>query len=93
MTDNANEGSKSTTENTADEERSITVSRVIEAPSERVYEAFLTPNDMAVWAPPEGFRAEVQEAEAEEGGSFRIENIGEKAWNNTPTRSKVPTRN
>lgn len=77
MKDNPNEGDGSTTENTADEERSITVNRVIEAPPERVYEAFLNPDDMAVWSPPEGFRAEVQEVEPEEGGSFRIENIGE----------------
>ncbi|GAA0255588.1 SRPBCC domain-containing protein [Haladaptatus pallidirubidus] len=77
MTDNVKEDDASTTENSADEGRSITVSRVIEAPTERVYEAFLTPDDIAVWSPPEGFRAEVQEVEPEEGGSFRVENIGE----------------
>lgn len=77
MRDNANEDDASTTENAADQGRSITVNRVIEAPTERVYEAFLTPDDIAVWSPPEGFRAEVQEVEPEEGGSFRVENIGE----------------
>lgn len=77
MSDNPNEGDTSTTENMANEEQSITVSRVIEAPPERVYEAFLTPDDMAVWVPPEGFRADGQEVESEKGGSFRIENIGE----------------
>lgn len=78
MTDNANEGDAATAENTADEERSITVNRVIKASPERVYDAFLTPDDMAAWAPPEGFRADVREVEPEEGGSFRIENIGEE---------------
>ncbi|QLG26726.1 SRPBCC domain-containing protein [Halorarum halophilum] len=77
MTDDPNEGDAATTENTPDEERSITVNRVIEAPAERVYEAFLTPADIAVWAPPDGFRADVQEVEPEEGGSFRVENVGE----------------
>lgn len=77
MTDNANEGEASTAETTADEERSITASRVIEAPPERVYVAFLNPDDIAVWSPPEGFSADVQEVEPEEGGSFRIENIAE----------------
>ena len=77
MTDNATEDDTSSTENPADEGQSITVNRVIEAPTERVYEAFLTPDDIAMWSPPEGFRAEVQEVEPEEGGSFRVENIGE----------------
>ena len=78
MTDNPHEGDTATTENMRNEERSITASRVIKASPERVYEAFLTPGDMAVWAPPEGFRADVREVVAEEGGSFRIENLGEE---------------
>ncbi|WP_079977722.1 SRPBCC domain-containing protein [Halococcus sediminicola] len=78
MTDNPHEGNSPAKENMRNEERSITASRVIKASPERVYEAFLTPGDMAVWAPPEGFRADVQEVESEEGGSFRIENIGEE---------------
>ena len=77
MTGNANQDDVSPTENTANDERSITVSRVIEAPPERIYEAFLNPDDIAVWAPPEGFRAEVQKVKPQEGGSFQIENIGE----------------
>lgn len=77
MTDNTNEGDAAATDTTGDEERSITASRVIEAPPERVYEAFLDPDDIAVWSPPDGFRAEVQEVVPEEGESFRIENIAE----------------
>lgn len=77
MTDNANEGDVSTTENTADEEGSITASRVIEAPPERVYEAFLDPDDIAVWSPPDGFSADVLGVEPEEDGSFQVENIAE----------------
>ncbi|SDM63229.1 Uncharacterized conserved protein YndB, AHSA1/START domain [Halogranum gelatinilyticum] len=77
MTNNPNEGDASTTEYPVGRGQSITVNRVIKAPRERVYEAFLNPVDMAMWAAPEGFRADVQEVEAEEGGSFRIENVGE----------------
>ncbi|WP_129113787.1 SRPBCC domain-containing protein [Halegenticoccus tardaugens] len=77
MTDYTTEDDASSTENPDDEGQSITVNRVIEAPTERVYEAFLTPDDITVWSPPEGFRAEVQEVEPKEGGSFRVENIGE----------------
>lgn len=77
MTDDTNDSDTSASETTADEERSITARRVIKAPPERVYEAFLDPDDIAVWSPPDGFHAEVQEVEAEEGGSFEIENIAE----------------
>ncbi len=59
------------------EERSITVSRVIEAPPERVYDAFLDPDDLAAWLPPTGFSAEVHTFEPEVGGTFRITFTGE----------------
>ena len=78
MTDNSIEENSPAKETMKNEKRSITASRMIKASPERVYEAFLTPGDMAVWAPPEGFRADVREVEPEEGGSFRIENIGEE---------------
>ncbi|MFC6993257.1 SRPBCC family protein [Haladaptatus sp. GCM10025707] len=41
------------------ERGSITVSRVIKAPPERVYEAFLDPDQLAAWLPPTGFSATV----------------------------------
>lgn len=63
---------ESTTETTTNEERSVTVDRVIEAPPERVYEAFVDPDDLAAWLPPEGFSGEVHEFDATEGGSFRM---------------------
>lgn len=59
------------------EGQSVTVSRVIEAPPERVYDAFLDPDDLATWLPPTGFHAEVHELEPEEGGMFRITFTGE----------------
>lgn len=74
MKDNVNGERESMTGTTTDGERSITVKRVIEASPERVYEAFLDPDDLVVWEPPEGFSAEVLELEPEEGGTFRIAN-------------------
>jgi uncharacterized protein YndB with AHSA1/START domain len=59
------------------DERSITVSRVIEAPPERVYEAFLDPDQLAQWLPPTGFSAEVHHLEPEEGGTFRATFTGD----------------
>ncbi|WP_458207335.1 SRPBCC domain-containing protein [Haladaptatus sp. NG-SE-30] len=61
----------------AEPERSITVSRVIEAPPERVYEAFLDSDELAQWLPPTGFSAEVHHLEPEEGGTYRITFTGE----------------
>jgi uncharacterized protein YndB with AHSA1/START domain len=54
------------------EERSVTVNRVIDAPPERVYDAFVDPDELAAWLPPEGFSGEVHEFDATEGGSFRM---------------------
>lgn len=59
------------------EERSITVSRVIKASPERVYDAFLDPDDLAAWLPPTGFSAEVHTFEPKVGGTFRITFTGE----------------
>lgn len=59
------------------EERSVTVSRVIEASPARVYDAFVDPNELAAWLPPEGFSAEVHEFDASEGGTFRATFTGE----------------
>ena len=65
------------TDSETNEGRSITVSRVIEASPERVYEAFLDPDQLAQWLPPTGFSAEVHHLEPEVGGTFRITFTGE----------------
>ena len=60
-----------TAQSTSDE-RSITASRVIEASPERIYDAYLNPDELAQWLPPTGFSAEVHHLEPEVGGTFRI---------------------
>lgn len=73
MTDNDNgEPTNSTTSDT----RELTVSRVIEAPPTRVYEAFVDPDELAEWYHPPGFKAEIHDFNAEEGGSYRISMTG-----------------
>jgi uncharacterized protein YndB with AHSA1/START domain len=72
MTNDGNEHRETLTDTTTNEERSLTMSRVIEVSPDRVYEAFLDPNDLAAWLPPDGFSAEVHEFEGREGGTFRI---------------------
>ena len=57
--------------------KTLTISRVIGAPPERVYAAFLDPEELAEWLPPTGFSAEVHHLEPEEGGTFRMSFTGE----------------
>lgn len=46
--------------------------RVLKAPPERVYRAFLTPAALAKWLPPHGFVCTVHHLEARVGGTFRM---------------------
>lgn len=50
----------------------IRLHRVLRAPPERVYRAFLDPDAMAKWLPPNGFTGRVQRAEAKVGGEHRM---------------------
>ncbi len=46
--------------------------RVLRAPPERVYRAFLTAEAMAKWLPPDGFTGQVEHLDARTGGTFRM---------------------
>ena len=50
----------------------VTLHRVLRAPPERVYRAFLDPDALAKWLPPHGFTARVLEMDARVGGSYRM---------------------
>lgn len=50
----------------------IRLHRVLRAPRERVYKAFLDPDAMAKWLPPDGFTGKVHHADAKVGGSYRM---------------------
>lgn len=52
--------------------RTLTISRVMKAPRERVYNAFLDPDAYAKWLPPHGYTGHVHSMEPREGGSFRM---------------------
>lgn len=54
------------------ETHSVHLQRVLRAPPERVYRAFLDPHALAKWLPPHGFTAEVHELDARVGGRFRM---------------------
>ena len=46
--------------------------RVLRAPPERVYRAFLDADAMAKWLPPNGFTGKVHEIDARVGGTYRM---------------------
>ena len=46
--------------------------RVLRAPPERVYRAFLDPDAMAKWLPPHGFTCKVDRMDARVGGGYRM---------------------
>jgi uncharacterized protein YndB with AHSA1/START domain len=46
--------------------------RVLRAPPERVYRAFLDADAMAKWLPPHGFTGKVHHLEAQVGGTYKM---------------------
>jgi uncharacterized protein YndB with AHSA1/START domain len=49
----------------------VRLHRVLRAPPERVYRAFLDADAKAKWLPPHGFTGKVHESDAKVGGSYR----------------------
>jgi uncharacterized protein YndB with AHSA1/START domain len=50
----------------------IRLHRVLRATPEKIYRAFVDPDAMAKWLPPNGFTAKVHQMEAKVGGSYRM---------------------
>lgn len=46
--------------------------RVLRAPPDRIYRAFIQPEAMAKWLPPYGFTCKVHHLDARIGGTFRM---------------------
>ena len=46
--------------------------RVLRAPPERIYRAFLDPDAMAKWLPPNGFTGKVHHLDARVGGTYKM---------------------
>jgi uncharacterized protein YndB with AHSA1/START domain len=51
---------------------SVRLHRVLRAPPERVYRAFLDADAMAKWLPPNGFTGKVHHLDPEVGGSYKM---------------------
>ena len=50
----------------------VRLHRVLRAPAERIYRAFLDADAMAKWLPPHGFTGKVHQLDARVGGSYRM---------------------
>lgn len=50
----------------------VKLHRVLKAPVERVFKAFVDADAMAKWLPPHGFTGKVHQMEARVGGSYRM---------------------
>ena len=50
----------------------IRLHRVLRTAPERVYRAFLDPDAMAKWLPPNGFTAKVHQMDARVGGAYKM---------------------
>lgn len=51
---------------------SVQLHRVLRAPPERIYRAFLDPDAMAKWLPPNGFTGKVHQMDAKVGGGYKM---------------------
>jgi uncharacterized protein YndB with AHSA1/START domain len=52
--------------------KTVQFHRVLRAAPDRVYRAFLDPDAMAKWLPPNGFTGKVHHLEAKVGGSYKM---------------------
>ncbi len=59
----------------------VNIHRVLRAPAERIYRAFLEADALAKWLPPYGFTCKVHQLDARVGGGFRMSfnNFGQGA--------------
>lgn len=50
----------------------VRLHRVLRAPAEKIYRAFLDPDAMCRWLPPYGFLGKIESMDARVGGGFRM---------------------
>jgi uncharacterized protein YndB with AHSA1/START domain len=56
----------------SDQTGTVRLQRVLRAPPERVYRAFLEPDAMVKWLPPHGFIGKVLHSDVRVGGGYRM---------------------
>ncbi len=53
-------------------DHTVRLHRVLRAPADRIYRAFLEPKAQCKWLPPHGYLAEMHHSDARVGGSYRM---------------------
>jgi uncharacterized protein YndB with AHSA1/START domain len=53
-------------------ENTVRLHRVLRAPAQRIYRAFLDADAMCKWLPPHGFTGKVHQIKAEVGGTYKM---------------------
>ena len=56
----------------SDSKNTVRLHRVLRAPAERIYKAFLDPDAIARWLPPYGFIGKVHQMDAKVGGGYQM---------------------
>jgi uncharacterized protein YndB with AHSA1/START domain len=56
----------------SDSANAIRLHRVLRAPAERIYKAFLDPDALCRWLPPYGFLGRIERFKPEVGGGYRM---------------------
>jgi uncharacterized protein YndB with AHSA1/START domain len=57
---------------TTNQSNTVKLHRVLKAPAERIFKAFINREAMAKWLPPNGYTGKVYEIDAKVGGSYRM---------------------
>ena len=57
---------------TTSKTNTVKLHRVLRATPERIYRAFLDPDAMAKWLPPNGFTGKVHQIDAKVGGNYKM---------------------
>lgn len=70
--------------NTVVEKQTMTLTRFIAAPAERLWQCWTDPDILPRWFGPEGFSCQTKEIDLREGGQWRFDMIGPdgKVWPN-----------
>lgn len=71
--------------------RSTRVSRIIKAPRQAVYRAFLDADAVASWLPPKGMSGRVHAYDAREGGTYRMSLTYEGSAHAVPGKTSEDT--
>ena len=56
----------------SDSANTVKLHRVLRAPAERVYKAFICPDALCRWIPPYGFLGKIDEIDVKVGGGYRM---------------------